>query len=85
MKFDIDKLVPLPVDLCKLSNVLKNYVVKKKVFDKLVAKVNSFDTSRFVLRTKYTADKSDLEKKISDAGKTIADTSRLVKKADYNA
>ena len=28
-KLDIDKLVPVPVDLCKLSNVVKNEVVKK--------------------------------------------------------
>ena len=34
--------------------------------DKLVAKVNNIDTSGFVLKTKYDADKSDLEKKISD-------------------
>ena len=85
LKLDIDKLVPLPVDLCKLSNVLKNYVVKKKVFDKLVAKVNDFDTSRFVLRTKYTADKSDLEKKISDADNKVLETSGFVRELDYHA
>ena len=34
--------------------------------DKLVAKVNNIDTSGFVLKTKYDADKSDLEKKIPD-------------------
>ena len=28
-KLDIDKLVPLPADLSKLSNVVKNEVVKK--------------------------------------------------------
>ena len=28
-KLDIDKLVPIPVDLSKLSNVVKNEVVKK--------------------------------------------------------
>ena len=38
----------------------------KKLCDKLVAKVNIIDTSGFVLRTKYDADKSDLEKKILD-------------------
>ena len=31
----------------------KNYVVKKTVYDKLVAKVNNIDTSEFVLKTKY--------------------------------
>ena len=33
------------------------------MYDKLVAKVNSIDTSGFVLKTKYDADKSELEKK----------------------
>ena len=43
-KLDIDKLVPVPVDLSKLSDIVKNNVVKKTVYDKLVAKVNSIDT-----------------------------------------
>ena len=37
-KLDIDSLVPVPVDLSKLNNVVKNEVVKKTVHDKLVAK-----------------------------------------------
>ena len=65
-KLDIDELVRVPVDLSKLSDVLKKDVVKKIVYDKLVAKVNSIDTKGFVFKTKYHADKSDLEKKISD-------------------
>ena len=77
-KLDIDNLVPVPVDLSKLSDVVKNDVVKKTVYDKLVAKVNNIDTSRFVLKTKYDTDKSELENKIPD-------TSGLVKKTDYNA
>ena len=62
----------------KLSNVLKNDVIKKDVYDKLVAKVNSIDTSGFVLKTKYDTDKLVLENKTPD-------TSGLVKKTDYNA
>ena len=34
------------------------------MYDKLVAKVNNIDTSYFVLKTKYQADKAELEKKI---------------------
>ena len=68
-KLDIDKLVPVPVDLSKLSDVVKNDVVKKTVYDKLVAKVNNTDISGFVLKNKYGTDKSDLENKISDADK----------------
>ena len=71
-KLDIDKLAPVPVNLSKLSDV-----VKKDVYDKLVAKVNGIDTSKFVLRTKYDTDISELENKIPDI-------SGLVKKTDYN-
>ena len=53
-----------PTDLSKLSNVVKNDAVKKTVYDKLVAKVNSIDTSGFVLKAKYDTDKSELENKI---------------------
>ena len=63
-KLDIDKLVPVPADLSKLSDVVKNDVVKKDVYDKLVTKVINIDTSEFVLKTKYDTDKSELEKKI---------------------
>ena len=77
-KLDIDKFVPVPVDLSKLSDVVKNDVVKKDVYDKLVARVNNIETSGFVLKTKYDTDKSELENKIPD-------TSGLVKKTDYGA
>ena len=76
-KLDIDKLVPVPVDLSKLSDVAKNDVVEKTVYDKLVAKVDNIDTSRFVLKTKYDTNKSEIENKIPN-------TSDLVKKTDYN-
>ena len=52
-KLDIDKLAPVPVDLSKLSDLVKNDVVKKAVYDKLVAKVNNIDTSDFVSKTEY--------------------------------
>ena len=52
--------------MSKLSDVVKNDVVKKTVYDKLVAKVNNIDTSDFVLKTKYQTDKTELEKKIPD-------------------
>ena len=77
-KLDISKLVPVPTDLSKLSHVVKNDVVKKTVYDKLVAKVDNINTSGFVLKTKYDTDKSELENKIPD-------TSGLVKKTNYDA
>ena len=64
-KLDIDKLVPAPVDVSILSDVVKN-VVKKTTYDKLVAKINNIDTSGFVLKTKCDTDKSELEKKFPD-------------------
>ena len=47
-KLDIEKLLPVPTDVSKISNVVKNDVVKKTVYDKLVAKVNNIDTNDFV-------------------------------------
>ena len=52
---------------------------QKSVCDSLVSNI---DTSGFVLKTKYNTDKSDLEKKISDADKKVPDTSGLVWKKD---
>ena len=83
LKIEVDKLViakllPVPADLRKISDVVKNDVTKKTVQDKLIAKVNSIDTSRFVLKTKYDTDKIELENEIPY-------TSGLVKKTEYNA
>ena len=50
-KLDIDKLAPVPVDLSKLSDVLKNDVVKKIEYNKLVTKVDNIDTTNFVKKT----------------------------------
>ena len=75
-KLDIDKLATVPVDLSKLSNVVKN-VVKKTVYDKLVAKVSNIDTSGIVKKTDYNTKISEIEDKIPD-------TSGLVKNTDYN-
>ena len=77
-KLDIGKLLPVPVDLSKLSKVVKNEVVKKTMYDKLAAKVNNIDSSGFLLKTKYNVDKLELEKKIPDV-------SNLVKESDCNA
>ena len=63
--------MPVPVDVRKLSDFVKNDVHKKGVYDKLVAKVNSIDTSDFVLKTKYNTEKIELEKKIPDVADFI--------------
>ena len=66
----------IPNDLSKLSNVVKNDVVKKADYNKLVTKVDNIDTCGFVLKTSDT-EKSELENKIPDI-------TGLVKKTDYN-
>ena len=51
--------MPVPVDLSKLSYVVKNDVVKKDVYDKLVTKVNEVNTSGIFLKTKYDTNNSE--------------------------
>ena len=87
----------VPVNLSKLSDVVKHYIAKKTVYDKLVAKLNDIDTSDFVLKTNYQTDKTELEKKIPGVGNLvkkakpseleneIPDLSSLAKKAALTA
>ena len=96
IKLDVDKLKPIPTDLIKLSDVVKNDVVKKTDYDKLVAKVDNIDTSGLVKKTDYNTKISEIEGKIPDtsslATKTalsavenkIPSISDLVKKTDYD-
>ena len=65
-KLDIDKLVPVPADFSKLSNIVNIEVVKKTDNNKLVTKVNNINvgTGKFILKIDYDADKLELEKKI---------------------
>ena len=67
-KLDINKLTPVPNDLDKLSNIVKN-VVKKTGYDKLVTRVNGIDTKNFVLKIKYEKGGSDFEDKINKVDK----------------
>ena len=64
-KLDIDQLTLVPNDLAKLSNVVKNDVVKNTKYDKLVNKVNGIDTTNFVSKTKYEKEGSDFEDEIN--------------------
>ena len=68
-KIDADKLKTVPVDVAKLSDVVKNDVIKKTENDKLVAKVNGTDNKKFTSRTKYEKDGSDFEDKIDKIDK----------------
>ena len=66
-KLYINELVSVLVDLSKLSDAVKNDVIRKTVDNKLVWRVNSIETSRFALKTKYDTDKRELENKIPDS------------------
>ena len=56
-------------DLAKLSNVIKNDVVKKTDYNTLKSKVDGIDTSELATRTKFTADTNALDNKINKVQK----------------
>ena len=68
-KIDAVKLKTVPVDLAKLSNMVKNDVIKKTKYNKLVTNVDNIDTTNFVSRTKFEKDGSDFEDKIDKIDK----------------
>ena len=75
--------MPVPLDLSKLSDLVKSDVVKKTVYNELVVK--SIDTSAFILKNKYDPDKTELEKKIPNTkGLAKNKLAVLLKKKDYN-
>ena len=61
--------MPVPVDLSKLSDFVKNDVVKKTEYNKLVPKIDNIDTTNFVKKTKYEKDGSDFADKINNIDK----------------
>ena len=66
-KIDIDKLKTVPDDLAKLTNVVKNEVVKN----------TDFSADNYVTRTKFSTDTNSLDDKIDKVEKTIPDISNL--------
>ena len=50
-KLDVDRLKPVPTDLSKLGDVVKNDVVKKTEYDELNKKISDIDTSKLVNKT----------------------------------
>ena len=70
-QIDREKIKTVCVDASKISNVVEDDVTKKTVYDKLITRVNAIDTSKFVLKTPYSIDKSGLEKKIDNTDKKI--------------
>ena len=70
--------------MSKLRNIVDNEVVKKTVYGKLVAKVNTTNTGGYVLKTQYSTEKSSLAKKMTQTRKNLL-LVEFKKKADYNA
>ena len=77
---DIDKLKTVSVDLSKLSNVGKNEVLKKALYDESVTKVNTNVAIGVLLKTQYNTDISVVEKKIDDVDKNIPRMNAMLKK-----
>ena len=69
-KINVDKLKTVPDDLAKLSNVVKNEVVKK----------TDFSADNSVRRTKFSAATNTLDDKIDKVDKKIPDVSGLATK-----
>ena len=69
-KIDVDKLKTVPDDLAKLSNVVKNEVVKK----------TDFSADTYVTRTKFSTDTNSLDDKIDKVEKKIPDMIKLKKR-----
>ena len=70
-KIDTDKLKTVPDDLAKLSNVVKNEVIKK----------TDFSVDDYVKKTKFSADTNALDDKIDGVEKKIPDVSDLSSKS----
>ena len=74
---DIDELKTVFIDLSKLSNVVKNEIVKRTAYDDLVEKVNAIetsDTSNLIEKADCDTKIEYIENKISNHDKYIIDT-----------
>ena len=75
-KLDIDELVPVPNDLSKLSNGVKNDVIKKTDNNAKITEIENKIPNISNLATKTS---------LNTVQNKIPDTSGLIKKTDYNA
>ena len=75
-KLDIDKLAPVPTDLSKLSNVVKNDVNKKTYYNAKTADIESKirDISNLATKTALTAVKNEIPNVSGLATKTALTT-----------
>ena len=79
-KLDVDKLVPVPVDLSKLSDVVKNVFVKKDVYNAKIKNIEDKIPDITNLTTKTT-----LSAKINEAKGEIPNITNLATTSDLTA
>ena len=79
-KLDADKLVPVPVDLSKLSDVVKNYVVKKDV---CTAKIKNIEDK--IPDVSNLATNTTLNAKINEVENEIPSITNLATTTAFNA
>ena len=70
-KIDVDKLKTVSDDLAKLSNVVKNEVVKK----------TDFSADNYVTRTKFSTDTNALDDEIDKVDKKLPNNNNLATKS----
>ena len=96
-KLDVDKLVSVPIDLKKLSDVVDNGAVEGDVYDELLKKINAIDTSGLFIGTGYDPKIMEIKGEtpsvasllttanLNAADNKITNVSNLVKETDFDA
>ena len=66
-KLDVDKLVPVPVDLIKLRNVVKNDVVQKDAYNARIRNIEDkiLDIANLATNTTLNAKTDEIKNKVS--------------------
>ena len=83
-KIDTDKLKTVPDHLAKLSNIVKNEVVKKTDYNTLKNKLDGIGVSKYVGRSKYETDGKAIYDKIDKVEKKIPVLADFVTAARFN-
>ena len=80
-KLDVDKSVPIPVDLSKLSNVVKNDVVKKNVYNAKIKNIEDKipDISNLAINASLNAKINEIKGEIPSITNLAANASLNVK------
>ena len=68
-QLDVDEMVPVPLDLSKLINVVRNNAVKNTKYDELIKNVSNIkttDTNDLIKKTDYNTKINEIEEKITN-------------------